>query len=531
MRYAFINIPSQELERPPAAAAAISACIKSCGWDCRTFDFNLFLNQNLDSEDWSNIERYWRCKDDALTEDLANKLEIQFENFFKDIIEYDPEIIGISVFTKFSILPAWETIQYINKNFDKKIMIGGYGAFEVLENIPGLDSGQDTYTNLAQLMLDNKKIDYYMKGDSEESIIEFINNYPDVEHVTGLNGNPEKLIKDLNILPLPDYSDIDPNNYYYTYEPGIYLTTSKGCIRRCSFCDIPYLWPTFQTRSAESVVDQMIEGKDKFDVNLYHFTDSLINGNMKLWREINQKLVDLKEKDEKYKPLKYMGQFICRRKSEQTEEDWELMAKGGAELLVVGIESFSPSVRTHMGKHFTNEDIDFHFEQSAKHGIKNIVLMFIGYPTETEADHEYNKEFLYRYSEYVRTGVIHMIRWGYTGQFFDVSDVNDKTSIHKKNDIDLEIDPVFKKQIENVPPGLQAIAGGFGWVNKNNPDLDLRERIRRRIELHELSVKLRWPTTRSREELQILYTIIKNLKSGNFNKKDFDELDDIIDFH
>ena len=47
MKFAFITIPSQELERPPAAGAALSACIRKAGWDCQVFDFNLYLYQNL----------------------------------------------------------------------------------------------------------------------------------------------------------------------------------------------------------------------------------------------------------------------------------------------------------------------------------------------------------------------------------------------------------------------------------------------------------------------------------------------------
>ena len=46
-KFAFINIPSQELERPPAAAALLSSIIRSIDWDCEIFDFNLFLNNNI----------------------------------------------------------------------------------------------------------------------------------------------------------------------------------------------------------------------------------------------------------------------------------------------------------------------------------------------------------------------------------------------------------------------------------------------------------------------------------------------------
>ena len=93
------------------------------------------------------------------------------------------------------------------------------------------------------------------------------------------------------------------------------------------------------------------------------------------------------------------------------------------------------------------------------------------------------------------------------------------------------IDPDFEDKFKNLPQGLRDIALGLSWINKKNPTLTLRERIRRRIELHELSVKLGWPQTRSREELTILYNIMKNINSNNIDVKDINDLEDVLDFH
>ena len=61
-KFAFINIPSQELERPPAAAALLSSVVRSAGWDCKVFDFNFFLNKNVTTQTWNILESFWRCK-------------------------------------------------------------------------------------------------------------------------------------------------------------------------------------------------------------------------------------------------------------------------------------------------------------------------------------------------------------------------------------------------------------------------------------------------------------------------------------
>jgi radical SAM superfamily enzyme YgiQ (UPF0313 family) len=521
MKFAFINTPSQELERPPAAAAAISACAKDVGWDAKVFDFNLYLNDNLPSDTWSTVEEYWRCKRLELEPSIKAELYRHIDLFLAQIKEYQPDMIGVTVFTRMSVVCAYTIIEVIRKQFDCKIVIGGQGITAWPGSVFSVDKNTNANT-VADMLLELNWIDYYVIGDAEDSFRELLKGNTDYH---GINGRAFKPLESLENLPQPDYTGIEPSRYYYTTEPGLYITATRGCVRSCSFCNIPEIWPKFKSRSADNVIAEIIAGKKKYGVNLFHFTDSLLNGNMKIWREINQKLIESKERDPDLLPIKYLGQFICRTRMEQSEHDWELISRAGADLLVVGFESNSYHVRKHMGKNYTNADIDFHFKQSAKYGIKNVALMFIGYPVETLEDHEQNIEFLYRYQKYAKTGIIHMVRWGYTGMFID------HEKVESRGDVKLIIDPDFKKKFNNLPHGIRDIAYGFGWINELNPTLTLTERIRRRLELHEISVNLGWPQTRSREELQILYNIFSNLKNNNIGADDFDKLDNLLDFH
>ena len=521
-RFAFINIPSQELERPPAAAAALSACIREVGWDCKVFDFNLFLHKNVNTPTWIELESYWRGKSLELKSNVRSDLNLVIDLFIESINEYGPDMLGMSVFTKMSVMPAWELLQHIRPAVDCEIVIGGYGAYTWAGGLPVLENLAKKVNSFSEFAKTYNLIDYYVHGDGEVAIMELLKG--NLTHA-GINGNPPTQIKDLMVLPYPDYQGIEPKNYLYTYEPGMYITASRGCVRNCTFCNVPQKWPKYQFRTADNVVEEIIRGKKQFGANIFQFTDSLLNGNMKNWRELNRKLIAAKQEDVELEPIRYLGQFICRTRLEQSERDWELMAQAGAEMLVTGFESFSPSVRKHMGKHYSNSDIDFHFAQSAKHGIKNVCLMFVGYPTETQEDHEYNLEFLNRYQRYAKAGVIHMVRWGYTGIFKEHGKLEHDTQVR------IISDPDFANKLKNLPKGIRDIALGFGWLNELNPTLTLKERIRRRLELHELSVKLEWPQTRSREELQILYNILSNLNKNTIQTEDFETLETLLDFH
>jgi hypothetical protein len=520
-RFAFINLPSQELERPPAAAAALSACVRSVGWHCQVFDFNLFLNKNVSAETWITLEQYWRCKTLTIDQDTRTELQRVFDLFMDDIKTYNPDMLGLSVFTRMSVVPALELLQYTRPRLGCKIVIGGNGAYSWFNGVASSDKNT-TAKSFSEFCKSQDLIDFYIQGDGEVAIMELLKGnleYP------GINGTKPQQIQDLSVVPYPDYQGIEPKSYFYTHEPGIYITASRGCVRNCTFCSVPQLWPKFQSRTADDVVGEIIRGKKNFDTNIFHFTDSLLNGNMKTWREINRKLIAAKQADPSLEPIRYLGQFICRTRLDQTERDWELMAQAGADLLVTGFESYSPNVRKHMGKHYSNADIDFHFAQSAKYGIKNVCLMFVGYPTETLEDHEYNIEFLHRYRKYARAGVIHMVRWGYTGMFTNAN------KLELDDQVKMATDVTFANRLRNLPNGIKGIALGFGWINEMNPSLTLKERIRRRLELHELSVQLGWPQTRSREELQILYNILSNLNNNSIQAQDFETLETLLDFH
>jgi radical SAM superfamily enzyme YgiQ (UPF0313 family) len=52
-----------------------------------------------------------------------------------------------------------------------------------------------------------------------------------------------------------------------------------------------------------------------------------------------------------------------------------------------------PHVRQGLGKHFENDDIDYHLEMAKKYGVKIVLLIITGYPTETLEDYEFTKQW------------------------------------------------------------------------------------------------------------------------------------------
>jgi radical SAM superfamily enzyme YgiQ (UPF0313 family) len=132
-----------------------------------------------------------------------------------------------------------------------------------------------------------------------------------------------------------------------------------------------------------------VNGVDKF-----RFTDSLLNGNLKVLRELCEQLITFPKK------LLWHGQYICRDKSQQNPEFYDLMKSAGLDLISIGIESGSEQVRFHMGKRFNNESLYYTLDQCLRVGIKIVPLMMVGYPTETEEDFLETLNFLDNLKKY-----------------------------------------------------------------------------------------------------------------------------------
>jgi radical SAM superfamily enzyme YgiQ (UPF0313 family) len=130
-----------------------------------------------------------------------------------------------------------------------------------------------------------------------------------------------------------------------------------------------------------------------------------------------------------------------------------------------------------MGKKFTTADVDYHMEMCNKYEIGNVLLLMIGYPTETKEDFLKTVDMVKRYQKYRINNTL-----------IDIS----------------ESQPLIL--LKNTPLYDQANALGIDlsndyshqlWTAKTNPDLTVKERFRRYIEFQRLLVILKFPRSSS----------------------------------
>jgi radical SAM superfamily enzyme YgiQ (UPF0313 family) len=258
------------------------------------------------------------------------------------------------------------------------------------------------------------------------------------------------------------------------------ITASRGCVRACTFCDIHEHWQ-YRFRSGENVAEEIINHHKKYGVDNFKFSDSLVNGSLREFKKFTKIISDYNKTVDN--PVKWTGQFIVRSSQQLNERYWQDIADSGGGHLSIGVETGSDVVRTHMNKKFTNQDLDYTMDMLDKYNISCIFLMLIGYPTETEEDHQATLDMFTRYQP-MANRIIRSINFGST------LGILPGTPLYKNAvDLGIELD-----QHEN------------NWVAHNNPTLTLERRIERRSEIkqHVLSLGYRFERDTTEHMLKVL---------------------------
>lgn len=211
---------------------------------------------------------------------------------------------------------------------------------------------------------------------------------------------------------------------------------------------------------------EMIEVYQRYGIKNFAFTDSLINGGLKPFREMNSILSQRLPKT-----VNYSGQFICRSQRDMPPKDFELMKLGGCDRVSIGMESGSEQVRAHMKKNFDNVDLDYTVGQLLQQGILQIWNIIVGYPTETDRDWQDTMDLIYRYRQH------HDLIKIYPVGVFQLLQNTPITEPEMLHDLDIE---------SHTLNGYSE----YAWQSRLNPGNDLRARANRWKELVQIVKEL-----------------------------------------
>lgn len=391
MKILLIATPPLELSAPPQGPAVLKGVLQAAGHTCDIIDLNILLWKILVREDKGHFFQSWGMPFINALKNDTDKSYIQklYKQLLLPIKGKNYDIIGISVLSYLQWESAEMIVDVVKEYSDAKVVVGGPA-------IKAYDEDTKPHSLLT-------KVDDFITGDAEQAIVEYVNgnkNYPGIN-----NFEPIQYFLKKDYI-YPDYSDynfsIYPSNWHNPITDisppnrNIYITGSKGCVRKCSFCDVHKIWPTYLYKDSAAIVDEIKHYYTNYGIKNFYFTDSLLNGSNKVLKNMATAIIEQIGESK----ITWSGQWICKNHRSFNEEYYKLTSQAGLKVIIVGVESGSETVRKSMKKNFSNSDILFTLQQCRKYNIKFIPLMMCGYPTETEEDFLETMELLELFHEF-----------------------------------------------------------------------------------------------------------------------------------
>jgi len=483
IRVSCVSVDLINADKPPAVLAFMAGACEKVQAEYQAVSLNSEFLKHLAADDYDKI--YKNIKLNRISE-FIDIIDPIISSVVDRVQHFNSEHLLVSLFSwaqfelaKFFLSKIRET------GFKGLIIAGGPGIGPV--NFESISNGR----RLAQQGL----IDYYCLGEADQVLPLYLMG--DTKQI-GLNSR--KSLSDTWVPQIDNLEEAYLMPSYKKIETTVYknlecksdivysISASRGCVRRCTFCDVGKSWPKFRFRSGSSVAKEILQHHN--DVGAMHFTivDSLINGSLKSFKDFNENMVKLKHDYTSLSDFSYNGMFIVRDSQSHPETLFKLMKDAGCESLAIGVETGSDRLRFEMDKKFTNHDLDHHLEMCQKYGIRNTFLTFVGYPTETQSDFEQTLEMLYRYQKYLIDNTI--IGINHSGLFTILPHT-----------------PVYDNR-ENL--GIELYRDDYeklGWYNTHNPELTVKARIIRDLTFRKTALQLRYPIPYSERYLEYLKEI------------------------
>lgn len=432
-----LSFPKISLDAPPLAPAILSSICDKLSVEHDFIDCNLEFHERLSGDLRDEILGNYA---ERFIEELSPTSKEWLDNYFDSLAKICNkfDLIAISVFSMHSIILTYDFLSRCRGQFSSKVVVGGAG---LKSNGIG-DSGQSTAHPFYKTLSDQGLIDYWVLGEGELAFEHILTGQTLSSEV-----NNEKLnsLSDFDLVPVPSFEKFNLEKYMISGKRIASVEGSRGCVKKCTFCDINNTWGRFKFKDGERLANELEFLHQKYNIDHFWFNDSLINGSMKAFREFTGHLAKMQKFN-----FTWSSQAIVRPHSARDREDFELIKNSGCSALAVGLESFSERSRFHMGKKFTDDDLDKFLCLAQEFNISIVLLLIVGYPTETQWDIDRAFKQMEKYSYLADDGTISFLRIGNT-----MTIIPETPIWHQVDDLGIDIDKAnpslrFWKKGENT---------------------------------------------------------------------------------
>lgn len=367
----------------PIALTVLASVLKAGGHLVDIFDFSHYIPEvtfQSIQEDYGMFKR-------PAAPPVAAPIYRSIDNLEKDLADFikksNVDIVGITANSGTYRL-GLKCGKFIKKHYREIFMLfGGIHSTLCPDEVIAEDcidaicigEGEDAFLELCDT-IEVKKDIYSIKNLWIRD-----KNNPEIIHK-----NPLRPLKDLNTLPLQDFSGFNEYEFYRALDGKMYkmLNTeiSRGCPFECSYCSNKVLRDGFKglgnyqrRKNPEIAVKHLKELKEKYQFEIIRFWDEDFTVFPVAYIK---ELAALYKKEVNLPFIVYAGTRTI------TEEKIEYLKKMGCVTIAMAIESGNYWIRKYiLNRNISDEDIIEKYELVKKSGIRVSAYNMIGLPFET----------------------------------------------------------------------------------------------------------------------------------------------------
>ncbi len=401
--------PYRYLNCPPAGAAALLGHLKGIGHQdiqfldlrlyaphvyCPTFEtvgifgqsfvmdipdlplvlsvINAFEEHHEGPTYWRELETY--AYERGLHPQVLNNYLVGMEQFVTDAFSGLPELefVGFSVWSSNLTTTLLAAKHLKNRKHPPHIIAGGP---QVTES-----------TASASLAIRAGLFDAVVQGEGEAALATLYQWFLDGKPLQGAPGtrfldsdgneqqsNSGPLLR-INQLSTPDFDKMALECYRSTTgQLKLPFQLSRGCTDKCSFCSEWVFWKHFRPDDARHAIAQLQELQFRYNIDAFHFTDSLLNGHSDRLRTFCEALLT--------KNVKISWGGFMRADMDRTTA--ALLRRSGFSYAYIGLESLSDETLALMNKRRTAAASIASVLAFLEEGIPVSVGVIPGFPGDT----------------------------------------------------------------------------------------------------------------------------------------------------
>lgn len=417
MKVALVQLPAWGA-LPPLGAASLKAYLDEHAVEAKVFDINLdfYLSEHegrvADDSGAYGADDPWGAHafdqwgvdkgrlavdpNDIRFMDGSKYLDspLPIDEWVDEILDWNPTVVGFTVYIT-SLCPSLLVSREIKRRRPEVVIV--FGGPEV------------SMENAGELALTTRVPDAVVDAEGEAVLLDIVRHveagrrdFTDIPGLATLNEGMHAwterrpLIKPIDSLPFPDFSDLEWERYPNPYL--IPIMSSRGCVLHCAFCYETVFWRRFRTQSPERIVAEiehqiahhpLLETVGEDGKRFYFmFADSLVNGHIGGLRRFAELLI------ERDVGINWGGQATINTKMDTSY--FTTLHESGCTGLAFGLESGSQRVLDAMGKHFNIDDAARFIRSAHEAGVTVTANIMVGFPTESFRDFLSSMGFLFR---------------------------------------------------------------------------------------------------------------------------------------